>query len=69
MPELDQYLSVNAAKFEAELCDFLRIASVSANPAHKADIATAAEWVAKQFTGLGFATETIPTSGHPLVYA
>jgi succinyl-diaminopimelate desuccinylase len=69
MTELDRYLAANAAKFEAELCDFLRIASVSANPAHKADIATAAEWVAKQFTGLGFATETIPTSGHPLVYA
>jgi succinyl-diaminopimelate desuccinylase len=69
MPDLDQYLTANAAKFEADLCDFLRIASVSANPAHTADIAAAAGWVAGQFKSMGLATETIPTSGHPLVYA
>ena len=69
MPELDQYLTANSAKFEADLCDFLRIASISNNPAHKADMATAAGWVAGQFKSMGFSTETIATSGHPLVYA
>jgi succinyl-diaminopimelate desuccinylase len=69
MPELDKYLSANADKFEDELCDFLRIGSISANPANKADVEKAAGWVAGQFNRMGFATETIPTSGHPLVYA
>ncbi len=69
MPDLDQYLTANSATFEAELCDFLRIPSLSGDPAHKADMATAAAWVASQFKGMGLATETIPTSGHPIVYA
>jgi succinyl-diaminopimelate desuccinylase len=56
-------------KFEAELCDFLRIASVSSDPARKAEIHAAADWVAGQLQSLGFATETIPTVGNPLVYA
>ena len=29
----------------------------------------AADWVAEQFRGMGFAAEVIPTAGHPLVYA
>ena len=69
MPDMEQYFSANMAKFEAELCDFLRIASISADPARKADMQAAAGWVAAQFQGLGFVTETIPTAGHPLVYA
>lgn len=69
MPDLEQYFSVHMAKFEAELCDFLRIASISSDPDRKAEMQAAAGWVAAQFQRLGFATETIPTAGHPLVYA
>ncbi len=69
MPEMEQYLSANMAKFDAELCDFLRIGSISADPSRKAEVASAARWVATQFEHMGFATETIPTAGHPLVYA
>lgn len=69
MSRIDDYLAEHAARFEDDLCAFLRIPSVSADPQHAADVATAARWVADQFAGLGFAVEVIPTKGHPLVYA
>ena len=69
MAALDQYLTAHAAQFEAELCDFLRIPSISADPSHKADINKAAQWVDAKFRKMGFASEIIPTSGHPLIYA
>ncbi|MCX7424145.1 MAG: dipeptidase, partial [Planctomycetia bacterium] len=50
-------------------CELLRIPSVSADSGRRDDIRRAADWVAGQFRGLGFATEIIPTAGHPLVYA
>src|SRR5277367_2790453 len=53
-----------------ELCDFLRIPSVSAKTEHKPDVERAASWVADHLRAAGFKTvEVIPTSLHPLVYA
>jgi succinyl-diaminopimelate desuccinylase len=69
MPALDEYLTANRSRFESELCELLRIASVSADSRHKDDVRRAAEWVAGQFRSLGLATEVIPTAGHPLVFA
>jgi len=69
MPTIDQYLNAHAGRFEDELCQLLRIPSVSADPKHRADIRRAGDWVADQFRRLGFAAEMIPTAGHPLVYA
>jgi acetylornithine deacetylase/succinyl-diaminopimelate desuccinylase-like protein len=69
MPSLHEHLTANGAEFEAELRDFLRIPSVSADPAHKADIEQSSQWVNAKFQKMGFASEIIPTSGHPLVYA
>ncbi len=68
-PALDEYLTSHAAEFETELCDFLRIPSVSADPTHKNDIETAAKWVDAKFRKMGLTSEVIPTKGHPLVYA
>jgi acetylornithine deacetylase/succinyl-diaminopimelate desuccinylase-like protein len=54
----------------SELCDFLRIPSVSAKSEHKPDIERAAGWVAKNLRAAGFKTvEIVPTNLHPLVYA
>ena len=54
----------------AELCEFLRIPSVSAKSEHKPDIERAARWVADKLRAAGFKTvEIVPTSMHPLVYA
>ena len=69
MPQIDQYLQDEAQRFEQELCQFLQIPSVSADPACRDDMHRTARWVADQFEGLGFATEVVETSGHPLVYA
>jgi len=69
MSEIDKYLDAEASRFEEELCSFLRIPSVSADPTHQEDMLKAAEWVADQFRGMDFAAEIIPTEGHPLVYA
>ena len=69
MSERDQYLEKNRQRFEDDLCELLRIPSVSADSKHREDVSQAAQWVAGQFRALGLSTEIIPTSGHPLVYA
>jgi acetylornithine deacetylase/succinyl-diaminopimelate desuccinylase-like protein len=69
MSAIDQYLEENALDFEEELCEFLRIPSISADPKCKADVIRAAQWIAGQLKRLNFSAEVIPTSGHPLVFA
>src|SRR2546425_5183090 len=54
----------------AELCEFLRIPSVSAKSEHKPDIEHGARWVAENLRATGFKTvQIVPTNLHPLVYA
>ena len=54
----------------AELCELLRIPSVSAKREHKPDIERGARWVADNLRAAGFRTvEIVPTNLHPLVYA
>lgn len=48
---------------------FLRIPSISAQPAHAMDCQAAAEWLSADLTSMGFATEICPTGGHPVVLA
>lgn len=49
--------------------EWLRIPSVSAQPAHAADCRRAAEWLAIQLAGMGFESELHETPGHPAVLA
>ena len=51
------------------LFDLLRIPSISAQPAHKADCLRAAVWSRDQFAALGFRAELRPTAGHPVMLA
>ncbi len=69
MSPIEGHLEASKQRFEEDLCELLRIPSVSAQPAHQGDMQRAANWVAERFVRLGFSTEVIPTSGHPLVYA
>jgi succinyl-diaminopimelate desuccinylase len=69
MPDLDQFLADNRDKFERDLCDLLRIESVSADSSRRGEVRRAAQWVADQFRGLGFPVELVETAGHPIVYA
>ena len=49
------------------LFDLLRIPSISAQEAHRADCARAASWVHERLVALGFRTDIRPTPGHPVV--
>jgi acetylornithine deacetylase/succinyl-diaminopimelate desuccinylase-like protein len=66
---IDGYLEDRAGPFEEQLCEFLRIASVSADPSRRPEMDRAAAWVADQFRRLSFSPDIIQTSGCPLVYA
>ena len=67
---LAEYIEGCREEHLAELCEFLRIPSVSAKSEHKPDIERAAQWVAANLRTAGFKTvEVIPTKFHPLVYA
>ena len=60
---------MNTNSYLKELFDFLSIPSISAQSSHKKDINSAAVWLQKKFTRLGFDSEVLPTEGHPVVYA
>ena len=51
------------------LCDFLRIPSVSTDPAHAKDVARCAEWMVRDLRSIGFNAEAVKTNGHPMVLA
>jgi acetylornithine deacetylase/succinyl-diaminopimelate desuccinylase-like protein len=54
----------------AELQDLVRIPSVSADPAYKADVARAAAWLMARLEKAGLENiRLVPTSGHPAVVA
>ena len=53
----------------ARLFAFLKIQSVSTDPAYAPHCREAAEHVAKDLASLGFATQVQPTAGHPVVTA
>ncbi|HEV2436779.1 MAG TPA: dipeptidase [Verrucomicrobiae bacterium] len=63
------YLKRNQARFVAELCDYLRLPSVSAQPQHKEDLRACAEWLAKHCRQIGLHARVCPTDGHPIVVA
>ena len=49
-----------------ELAEFLRIPSVSADPAHGADVRRAGEWVCELIRDAGGTAELIDWQGQPL---
>ncbi|WP_020597422.1 dipeptidase [Spirosoma panaciterrae] len=64
------YLEANKQRFLDELFDLLRIPSVSADSAFKADVRRAAEFVRDKLTAAGLDKATLyETPGHPIVYA
>lgn len=68
------WLDANESAAVARLMDWLRIPSISTDPAYKADTARAAEWAAGHLRGSGLTVEILatgdpPGSGHPVVLA
>lgn len=68
MQKVERYLADHEKQFIEELLEFLRIPSVSAISAHKADTRAAAEWVRDQLQSAGVTTELVETAGHPIVF-
>ena len=59
----------NRQQFEADLCELLRIPSVSADSQFASDVRRAANWLVEHLRGFGLSVELFETPGHPLVYA
>ncbi|HEV7677534.1 MAG TPA: dipeptidase [Candidatus Dormibacteraeota bacterium] len=68
--DLDAYCRAHQPRFVAELIEALRIPSISADPAHAADVVASAEYLADAARRVGFQrAELLPTAGHPTLYA
>ncbi|MGX5657872.1 M20/M25/M40 family metallo-hydrolase [Geodermatophilus nigrescens] len=68
-PERD-FVQAHLDDLHADLDAWVRIPSISADPAHAPDVATSAEWLAEALRRTGFPTVEIwPTAGAPAVYA
>ena len=64
-----EYLERHQARFVAELCEYLRLPSVSAQAQHKKDMRACAEWLAGHCRKIGLVARVCPTNGHPIVVA
>ena len=69
MSDYRGYVQNASDRLLTELCDFLKIPSVSTAPQHKDDVRRAADFVLEQLSAMGFATELYDTARHPIVYA
>ena len=68
MEEVQKYLDDNKERFIQELFEWLRIPSVSSDPAHKQDMYTAAEWARDDLLKAGADKAAVyETKGHPVV--
>lgn len=64
------YLDAHQPRFIEELCDFLRIPSVSAKPENVDDVRAAGQWVVDRLKAAGIENaEMFDTAGHPVVCA
>ena len=66
---ITDYLSQNKQRFEEDLFEWLRMASIGTDPAYDDQTRQAAVWIAEKFKNLGLQTSVIETCGQPLVYA
>ena len=69
-PAVRAYVTERRAEFVAELGDWLRIPSISADPEHAGEVSRSADWLAQRLLRAGFPNVEIwPTEGLPAVYA
>ena len=70
MSALDQVLARIDAELEPaleRLFAFLKIKSISTDPAYAGDCKAAADWLAADLASIGFDASVRPTAGHPMV--
>ena len=64
-----QYAHDHRDLFLEELLEFLRIPSISTDPAHQSDMIRAAEWLESKLKSMGVQkAQLFPTQKHPIVY-
>jgi acetylornithine deacetylase/succinyl-diaminopimelate desuccinylase-like protein len=63
-----QYLEVHRDSDLAALCDYLRIPSISTDPAYSSEIERCAVWLQERMTAAGLESRLLRTDGHPMVY-
>ncbi len=66
---ITDYLIQNKPRFEADLFEWLRMASIATDSAYDDQTRQAAVWLAEKFKNLSLETSMIETCGQPLVYA
>lgn len=70
MQEVLKHIDENLETRLEELFEWVRIPSVSTDPAHKDDVRTAAEHLVRDLKSIGVTkAEIVETDGHPAVYA
>ncbi len=66
---MKEYINKHKERFLEELFEWLRIPSVSADPAYSEQVYQAAEFLENQMNNLGLdKVEICKTEGHPIVY-
>ena len=64
-----EYAGKNSSRFEQNLCELVKIPSVSTNPENKQDMQHAAERLVQILKGIGFKeADVYKTAGHPAVF-
>ncbi|MCF3974022.1 dipeptidase [Paracoccus salsus] len=69
LPHVLEQLDNDREAALARLLDFLRIPSISTDPAHRGDVRAAAAWLSNALQELGFESRVHDTPGHPMVVA
>jgi acetylornithine deacetylase/succinyl-diaminopimelate desuccinylase-like protein len=69
MQAVIDYLKKNQSRAIAELCEYVRFPSVSAQPQHRGDLRACAEWVVKHCRAIGLEARLCATAGNPIVVA
>ena len=69
MQAVIDYLKKNQPRAVAELCEYVRFPSVSAQPQHRRDLRACAEWVVRHCRAIGLEARLCAITGNPIVVA
>ncbi len=69
MQDVLDYLKRGRGEAVDQLCEYLRLPSVSAQPSHSEDVAACARWIADHCRSIGLKTRVYPTEGNPIILA
>jgi acetylornithine deacetylase/succinyl-diaminopimelate desuccinylase-like protein len=69
MDKIAAYLRENQSRFVDELSEYVRFPSVSAQPQHRKDVQTCAEWLLRRCEKIGLQAQLYSTDGNPIIVA